>query len=293
MDFNGQTVTGKVTDSNEDYVYVQYAGTTMAVQRSEFDEMPALGSSVTGFAYENEHREPRMTTKQLAISESQYAFCPVVQVRRDLGVFVDVGLPDKDVVVSLDDLPLENRLWPSRGDRLMIRLELDNKHRMWGKVAAPDFFPQLAHIAHDDMKNKDVTATVYRLKLAGTLVFTDDHYLGFIHPSERDAEPRLGQVVHARVIGIRQDGGLNLSLHPRAYEAIDDDAAMLLAVMQHSHDGRLNLTDKSDPALIRQHLDISKGAFKRALGHLLKARLVREMDGYVELLPQDKAPDAE
>ncbi|KRM88038.1 S1-like domain-containing RNA-binding protein [Lacticaseibacillus thailandensis] len=287
MDFNGQTVTGKVTDSNDEYVYVQYQGITMAVARDEFTDVPTLGSDVTGFAYENEHRDPRMTTKPLAISESEYAFCPVVQVRRDLGVFVDVGLPDKDVVVSLDDLPLENRLWPARGDKLMVRLELDKKHRMWGKLASPDFFPQLAHIAHDDMKNKDVTATVYRLKLAGTLVFTDDHYLGFIHPSERDAEPRLGQVLHARVIGIRQDGGLNLSLRPRAYEAIDDDAAMLLAVLQHSHDGRLALTDKSDPAVIRQHLDISKGAFKRALGHLLKVRRVRETDGYVELLPHD------
>ncbi len=34
-----------------------------------------------------------------------YGFGTVTGTRRDLGVFVDVGLPDKDVVISLDELP--------------------------------------------------------------------------------------------------------------------------------------------------------------------------------------------
>ena len=34
--------------------------------------------------------------------------------------------------------------------------------------------------------------------------------------------------------------------------------------------GRLFLTDDSDPEQIRRELDMSKAAFKRAVGHLLK-----------------------
>ena len=38
--------------------------------------------------------------------------------------------------------------------------------------------------------------------------------LGFIHPSERYTEPRLGQVLDARVIGFREvDRTLNLFLN--------------------------------------------------------------------------------
>ena len=39
------------------------------------------------------------------IQVDHYDFGTVVGVRRDLGVFVDIGLPNKDIVVSLDDLP--------------------------------------------------------------------------------------------------------------------------------------------------------------------------------------------
>ncbi len=51
----------------------------------------------------------------------------------------------------------------------------------------------------EQMKNQDVTGTVYRLKLAGTYLLTDDFYIGFVHPSERYQEPRLGEVVKGRV----------------------------------------------------------------------------------------------
>ena len=44
-------------------------------------------------------------------------------------------------------------------------------------------------------ENKDVIGTAYRLKLTGTYVLTEDFYLGFIHPSERYNEPRLGEQI--------------------------------------------------------------------------------------------------
>lgn len=283
MDFNGQIVEATVSDTNETNIFAQYEGLTLACNAAEFEKMPEVGDTLKGFAYEDEHHHGRITTKMPKISESQYAFCEVVQIRRDLGVFVDVGLEDKDVVVSLDQLPLEGFLWPSRGDRLMIRLKIDNKHRMWGDLAQPNLFQQLSRRTKEDMKNKNVEVTVFQLKKVGTFVFTDERQIGFIHPSERDVEPRLGQVLQARVIGIRDDGELNLSLKPRAYEAISDDAAMLLAIMKHNREHKLALTDKSAPEEIKMQLDISKGAFKRAVGHLLKARYITQHDGVIEL----------
>lgn len=284
MDFNGQFITGKVSDTNETTVFVQYEGVTLPVAADEFaDAIPDLGAAVTGFAYEDEHHHPRLTTKQPKIRESQYAYCEVVATHRDLGVFVDAGLPDKDIAVSLDQLPLENYLWPQRGDQLMVKLSIDKKNRMWAVIADGNVINQLSRRARPEMKNQDVTAIVYRNKIVGTFALTEAHQLAFIHPSERDREPRLGEVVHGRVIGVRDDGGLNISLRPRAFEVIDDDAAMLLAVLEHTHDGKLQLTDKSAPEEIKRQLDISKGAFKRAVGHLLKARKITLHDGYIEL----------
>ncbi|WP_125703270.1 CvfB family protein [Lacticaseibacillus daqingensis] len=284
MKFNGQIVEATVTDSNETQVFAQYDGVTMAIDGTEFDTTPAVGTPLTGFAYDNTQGNARLTTKLPTIGHDHYAFGTVVEVRRDLGVFVNIGLPDKDIVVSLDQLPELGRLWPARGDRLMVDLMIDKKHRLWGNLADESIIQAVANHAKPAMKNQDVTATVYRLKMAGTHVLTDDFYLGFIHPNEREVEPRLGEVVHARVIGVRDDGTLNLSLKPRAYEAISDDAAMVLAVLEHSPNHQMPYTDKSDPAAIQQAFGISKGAFKRALGHLLKAKAIRQHDGVTELL---------
>ena len=206
-----------------------------------------------------------------------------IQKDRDLGVFVDIGLPNKDIVVSIDDLPELPQLWPQKGDKLMIGLAIDAKDRMWGKLATPEMFQTISGMAKKNMQNKNVTATVYRLKLVGTFVITDDYYLGFIHPSEREVEPRLGEVVKARVIGVKDDGTLNLSTRPRAYEAISDDSQMILMALQHTSSKQLPFTDKSSPDEIKAYFGISKGQFKRAVGHLMKAGLVKQADGFLIL----------
>ena len=114
------------------------------------------------------------------------------------------------------------------------------------------------------------------------MALTADYHLAFIHPSERDQEPRLGQVVKGRVI-VFQSWGLAYRSNP-GYQAINDDAAH--ALLKHSQDHQLPLTDKSSPAEIKALLGISKGQFKRAVGHLLKARLVNQINGKLILLKE-------
>jgi predicted RNA-binding protein (virulence factor B family) len=215
----------------------------------------------------------------------------VVRSQRTLGVFVNIGLPNKDIVVSLDDLPDIMELWPQQGDRLMIALREDAKHRLWGVLADGEIYQAIAQPAKKHMQNANVVATAYQLKLVGTRVMTDHFELGFIHPSEREREPRLGEELKARVIGVHEDGTLNLSLRPRTYEAIDDDAAMLLAALQHSADGKLDFSDKSDPAAIKAYFGISKGQFKRAIGHLLKDRQITQHDGALWLNNSEATTD--
>jgi predicted RNA-binding protein (virulence factor B family) len=222
-----------------------------------------------------------------SVQVDHYDYGTVVSVRRDLGVFVDIGLSNKDIVVSLDDLPSLKHLWPQPGDRLLMALQVDDKDRIWGKLADDAIYNTISKAPSKKLLNRDIMATVYRLKLNGTHVITDDYHLGFIHPSERDQEPRLGQRVKARVIGLSAHGSLNISLKPRAYQAIGEDAQMLLTMLDHDLNHRLPYTDKTDPQIIRQVFGISKGQFKRAVGHLLKERLVKEENGQLVLLKKN------
>lgn len=279
----GREIIAKVTDFNDKYIFAQVEGLTFRMTRDELLKAPKVNSSLKGFAYINDNHQLQLTKKVPKVQVDRYAWGTVVSSRKDLGVFVDIGLPNKDIVVSIDDLPELPQLWPQKGDKLMIGLAIDAKDRMWGKLATPEMFQTISGMAKKNMQNKNVKATVYRLKLVGTFVITDDYYLGFIHPSEREVEPRLGEVVKARVIGVKDDGTLNLSTRPRAYEAISDDSQMILMALQHTSAKQLPFTDKSSPDEIKAYFGISKGQFKRAVGHLMKAGLVKQADGFLIL----------
>ncbi len=282
----GEIISAKVTDENDKYYYAQIDGSTYELDKSELQKPLKIGGVVTGFAYENEKHNLQITKNIPDVRLGHYAWGEVTDIRRDLGVFVNIGLPNKDVVVSLDELPTIKELWPQRGDMLMIMLRIDKKDRLWGELASADILQAVRIPAKPDMKNKQVKATVYRLKMVGTLVITPEYNFGFIHPDERQREPRLGEEVDARVIGVREDGVLNLSLRPRAYEAISDDAAMLLTLLQRSSTHSLPFTDKSDPKQIKKYFGMSKSQFKRAVGNLYKQRKITQNENGLFLVEE-------
>ena len=196
-------ITGLIREENTDFYLIQKEGFTFALSKTEGEHQ--IGDMVTGFAYTDMKQKARLTTKEISSTRTSYGWGEVTEVRRDLGVFVDTGIPNKEIVVSLDVLPEMKELWPKKGDKLYIRLDVDKKDRLWGLPAEPEVFQKMASPAYNNMQNQTWPAIVYRLKLTGTFVYLpENNMLGFIHPSERYTEPRLGQVLDARVIGFRE-----------------------------------------------------------------------------------------
>lgn len=279
----GTVITGLVTDENTNFYFVQKDGLTFALDKNEGTH--AIGDMVTGFAYSDSKQKPRLTTNEIKATRTTYGWGTVTDVRKDLGVFVDTGLPDKQVVVSLDILPEIKELWPKKGDQLYVTLDVDAKDRIWAIPAQPEIFQKIAGPAYDNMQNQTLKAIVYRLKLSGTFVYLpDNNMLGFIHPSERFVEPRLGEVLEARVIGYRAiDRTLNLSVKPRSFEMLENDAQMILTYLE-SNGGFMTLNDKSSPDDIKATFGISKGQFKKALGGLMKAKKIKQDQFGTELI---------
>lgn len=276
-------VTGLVTDENKEFYFIQKDGLTFALSKDEGEYH--LGEAVKGFAYTDMKQRLRLTTKDVTATRTTFGWGTVTEVRKDLGVFLDTGLPDKEVVVSLDILPEIKDLWPKKGDQLYVKYHVDKKDRIWGLLAFPEDFQRLAGPAYDNMQNQELRAIVYRLKLNGTHVYLpDNNMLGFIHPSERYTEPRLGQELKARVVGFRQvDRTLNLSLKPRSFEMLENDAQMILTYLE-SNGGFMTLNDKSSPEDIKATFGISKGQFKKALGGLMKAGKIKQDSLGTELI---------
>jgi uncharacterized protein len=283
MSIIGQTISAIIVEESERFYFLQKGEDLLRLDKTEGEH--TVGDVITGFVYVDKDDHRRLTTLEQKATNEHYGWGTVTAVRKDLGVFVDTGLPGKDVVVSLDDLPLEKDQWPKVGDQLYVKLIIDRKERIWGHLAWHEDFWNLAGPGYDNMQNQDLRAIVYRNKESGTFVYLpDNNMLGFIHPNERFSVPRVGQELQVRVIGFRkEDRSLNLSAKPRAYEMLDADSQMILAYLQ-SMGGKMAFNDKSNPDEIKATFGISKGQFKKALGGLMKAKKIKQSPEGTELI---------
>lgn len=89
-------------------------------------------------------------------------------------------------------------------------------------------------------------------------------------------------MVEARVTKLREDGKLDLCPREKAYLQMDADSELVLKVIDE-FDGVLPFNDKVSPETIKREFHMSKNAFKRAVGHLLKEGKIKITDKTIEV----------
>ncbi|GAB2571057.1 CvfB family protein [Gracilibacillus alcaliphilus] len=247
------------------------------LHHNETDSELEAEQSVDVFLYQDKKGQTIATTQLPTIQIDKYGWAEVVEVLPHLGVFVNIGT-SKEILVSKDDLPLFESVWPIIGDELYVSLGKDRKGRLLALPATEGIMERIFELAPDDLLNATISGRIYRTDREGSACITDEGYRGFIHHTERKEEPRLGERVEGRVIEVKHDGTLNVSLRPLKQHSMGEDADMILARLEESN-GIIPFSDKSDPEDIRGTFHISKAAFKRALGKLLKEGKVEQRDG--------------
>ena len=255
------------------------------LHKNETERPLVTDEEVTVFLYHDHQGRLCATTKTPKITNDTYDWVEVAGVLPKLGVFVNIGI-SKDVLVSVDDLPPLLSLWPKRGDQLYCSLKTDKRGRLLAQLATDDVMKQIAVKAPESAFNQNIRGRVYRLIKVGAFIISDVGYIGFIHESQRRKEPRLGEVVEGRVIGVKEDGTVNVSLLPRKHESLDEDADMIYRYLE-SRGGAMPYHDKSDPEDIQARFQMSKAAFKRALGRLMKAKKVYQENGWTYLVKEE------
>lgn len=97
----------------------------------------------------------------------------------------------------------------------------------------------------------------------------------------------MGETVHARVTKVREDGKLDLSARDKAHNQIFADAELVLKGIRE-FDGVLPFNDKASPEVIAREFKLSKNAFKRAVGHLLKDGKIEITEKNIRILEETK-----
>ena len=127
-----------------------------------------------------------------------------------------------------------------------------------------------------------VEGAVYNITDQGAYLMTRERWIAFLHRSEFTGPILLGQFLKGRIVHIRDDGRINISLRHVKEEALDPDGEKIIVFLQQRH-GKMPYGDKTPPAVIKAKFGLSKAAFKRALGHLMKEHKVYQEDGWTYL----------
>lgn len=223
-------------------------------------ENKKVGDEVEVFVYRDSKDRMIATTLQPKLVMGQVARLRVAQVGK-FGAFLDWGL-EKDLMLPFK----QQKKRVQEGEDVLVSLYIDKSDRL---CATMNVYRELRT---DSPYKKDdrITGTVYEISPNfGAFVAVDDLYSGLIAKKELYGNVQIGDTVLARVLQVKEDGKLDLSIREKAYIQIASDAEEIMALIDR-FGGALPFNDKASPEVIKRETGMSKNEFKRAVGNLLK-----------------------
>lgn len=218
------------------------------------------GDSLEVFIYRDSSDRLIATTREPALTVGETAVLKVRQVTK-IGAFLDWGL-EKDLLLPYHEQTLKVR----EGEDVLAALYVDKSGRLCATMKVYHYLKKDSPYRTGDQ----VRGRVYQISdNFGVFVAVDNRYSALIPAREAKGKYRPGVILSLRVTGVREDGKLNVSDRQEAYIQLHEDAEMVLGVIDEFA-GVLPFDDKVSPEVIKREFGLSKNAFKRAVGHLLK-----------------------
>ena len=223
------------------------------------------GDMVEVFIYRDSKDRMIATTLMPKLVMGKVAKLRVAQVGK-FGAFLDWGL-EKDLMLPFK----QQKRRVTEGEEILVSLYMDKSGRL---CATMNVYHELRT---DSPYGKDdrVSGTVYEISPNfGAFVAVDDMYSGLIAKKELYGELKIGDTVSARVVNVKEDGKLDLSVREKAYLQISADAEKIMELIER-FGGALPFNDKASPEVIKRETGMSKNEFKRAVGNLLKNNRIK------------------
>lgn len=224
----------------------------------------AVGDTVNVLLYKDSEDRLIATVRESKLVVGKLAFLRVVQVTK-IGAFLDWGL-ERDLFLPFK----EQTKKPQPGESCLVAMYVDKSERLCATMRIYE------HLSAESpyQKGDSVTGTVYEIKPLGAFVAVDDRYFGLIPSSEVYQVFVPGETVTGQVMKRRADGKLDLRVRRKAYKQLDTDADAIWQKLEKAG-GFLPFHDRSEPEEIKAMFGLSKAAFKRAAGRLLKEGKIR------------------
>ena len=242
------------------------------------EENLSIDDEVRVFIYRDSEDRLVATTLVPLIELNGFSYLKIKDISI-YGAFADWGL-EKDLLVPFK----EQRARMNTGRYYLLSLQIDQAtDRLFATTKTNKF---LESCSEDYAPTDKVDLLICERTDIGQKVIVDNRFGGIIYSSDLTRELKPGQRIDGYVYKVREDGKLDVRLDPPGRERIDASAEKLLSILEKR--GRLNLTDKSHPEVIREAVGMSKKTFKQAVGSLYKQRLIElQQDQIVYLGSKD------
>lgn len=233
-----------------------------------------IDQEIEVFIYRDSEKRLVATTKKPLIELGEIAMLEVTG-NIENGFFLNMGL-DKDLYLPYNEAKGQLR----KGQKCLVTMYVDFKDQLCASMKIYNYLTE----GTDYKVGQHVSGTVIEIKPEmGAFFAVEDKYHGLIPKHELYKEIKEGAKLEARITRIREDGRFNLSIKEKAHVQINSDVEILLKALEES-EGELYLNDDSDPEIIRKRLNLSKRAFKRAVGKLLKENKITIFEDGIRLI---------
>lgn len=245
---------------------------SVLLPKKQVPEGTKVGDELEVFIYKDSEDRLIATTGTPKLQVGETAVLPVKEVAK-IGAFLDMGL-EKDLLLPFK----EQNHKVCEGEDCLVALYVDKSRRLAATMNVYSYMSAQSPYEKDD----HVTGIIYEINEdLGAFVAVDNRYYGLIPKREMYGSFHLGDTITARVVKVREDGKLDLNPRDKAYVQMDADAELVMKAIEESG-GVLPFTDKASPDTINQAFHMSKNAFKRAVGRLLKEGMVRITESTIE-----------
>ncbi len=271
-----------LTDGNQD-VLLHYSEVSSSVKP---------GDRVDVFLFHDSRDRLAATMKRPHLLFGEVGLLEVVDAHPRFGLFLEMGL-GRNLLLPFKHQPELEELRPRVGDRVYAILAHDRQGRLIAKLAGEEELAPRCVRAPSAWKNQWVEARVYKPLQMGTFVVCDAGVLGFgvigmIPAPERARLLRVGEQVKVRVTFVREeDGRVNLSMRLPKELGRDEDSQRILAFLRERPNGAMPYSDQTPADLISERFGMSKSAFKRALGKLMKEKVICQKENWTHLNAAD------
>lgn len=248
--------------------------TSVLLPKKQVPEGTKVGDELSVFIYKDSEDRLIATTGIPKIQVGEVGVLEVKDVAK-IGAFLDMGL-EKDLLLPFKEQNHKVKM----GEKCLVALYVDKSRRLAATMRVYSYMSNESPYRKDDWVN----GTIYEInENLGAFVAVDNRYYGLIPKREMYGEYHEGESVEARVIKVRDDGKLDLSPRDKAYVQINEDSERVLQVLDE-FEGVLPFNDRVSPEVIKREFNLSKNAFKRAVGHLLKEGKVKITEKTIERL---------